>query len=83
METKRESTKSRCYNFLAMNCDGALKCKAEGNKDAYLMYEMRVALLCEILKLDPTRLNHYSIVKKYRPDLFEQDFYDDMRKYIA
>ena len=83
MEAKRETTKSRCYNFLAMNCDGALKCKAEGNKDAYLMYEMRVALLCEILKINLEDLWMPAIVKKYRPDLFKQSFYDDIRRFVA
>jgi hypothetical protein len=82
MEAKRESTKSRCYNFLAMCCDGYLKNRYT-NKEVATDFRIRVALLCEILKIDPTRLNHYRIVKKYRPDLFEQDFYDDMRKYIA
>ena len=29
MEKKtRETTRARCYNFLAMNCDGLLKTKA-------------------------------------------------------
>jgi hypothetical protein len=65
-----------------MCCDCYLKNKYT-NKEVAADFRIRIALLCEILKLDPTRINHYSIVKKYRPDLFEQDFYDDMRKYIA
>ncbi len=78
----RESTKSRCYNFLAMCCDAYLKNRYT-DKGIAREYRLRISILCECLKLDSTRLNHYSIVKKYRPDLFEQDFYDDMRKYVA
>lgn len=82
----RESTKARCYNFLAMNCDVALKTKARKMfnwKQAYHDAEMRIMMLCQILKIDSNSLNYCKIVKKYRPDLFEQDFYDDVRKYIA
>ena len=82
----RETTKVRCYNFLAMNCDVALKAKASGLFDWKAVYrdaEVRISLLCQILKIDESHLNYYEIVKKYRPDLFEQGFYDDMRKYIV
>ena len=86
MEKKtRETTRARCYNYLAMNCDGLLKTKASKMfnwKEACNMYETRIFLLCEVLKIDSSRLNYYGTVKKYRPDLFEQDFYNDVRKYV-
>lgn len=81
----RETTKTRCYNFLAMNCDVALKTKACGLfdwKTAHRDAEVRISLLCQILKIDESNLNYYETIKKYRPDLFEQNFYDDMRKYV-
>ena len=86
METKkRESTKARCYNFLAMCCDGYLKTKIGNDNDrrAAHGYRLRISLLCEILKIDSSSINYMSIVKKYRPDLFAQPFYDDHRKYTA
>jgi hypothetical protein len=86
MEAKRESTKARCYNFLAMNCDVALKVKANklfNWKQVLQDAEVRIMLLCQILKIDSSRLNYYSTVKKYRPDLFAQPFYDNYRKYVA
>ncbi|SFB10144.1 hypothetical protein [Selenomonas ruminantium] len=85
MEPKRESTRARCYNFLAMNCDGALKVKANGMfnwKSVYNDCETKIGLLCEILRIDKSSLNYHETVKKYRPDLFEQSFYDDVRKWV-
>lgn len=82
----RESTKARCYNFLAMNCDIVLKVNANKMfnwKQAVNDAETRIQLLCEILKIDKSNLNYYQTVKKYRPDLFEQEFYNDVRKWIA
>ena len=82
----RESTKARCYNFLAMNCDIVLKVNANkvfNWKRAVNDAETRIQLLCEILKIDKSNLNYYQTVKKYRPDLFEQDFYNDVRKWVA
>lgn len=81
MEAKRESTKARCYNFLAMCCDGYLKTQYHDRRVAK-NYLTRIAILCEVLKIDMSSLNKISIVKKYRPDLFEQDFYDGIRKYV-
>lgn len=84
----RESTKARCYNFLAMNCDVKLKAQAKWKGDfddnKRIIYEslIRIELLCEILKIDKSNLNYYKTVKKYRPDLFEQDFYNDVRKWV-
>jgi translation initiation factor 2B subunit (eIF-2B alpha/beta/delta family) len=86
METKkRESTKARCYNFLAMCCDGYLKTKigTDSDKQAAHNYRLRISLICEILKISDNELNFMSIVKKYRPDLFAQPFYDGYRKYVA
>ena len=82
----RETTKARCYNFLAMNCDIVLKVNANkvfNWKRAVNDAETRIQLLCEILKIDKSNLNYYQTVKKYRPDLFEQDFYNDVRKWVA
>jgi len=82
----RESTKARCYNFLAMNCDIVLKVNANKRfnwKQVVNDTETRIQLLCEILKIDKSNLNYYQTVKKYRPDLFEQDFYNDVRKWVA
>ena len=82
----RESTKARCYNFLAMNCDIVLKVnpnKMFNWKQTVNDAETRIQLLCEILKIDKSNLNYYKTVKKYRPDLFEQDFYNDVRKWVA
>lgn len=87
METKkRETTKARCYNFLAMCCDGYLKTKTGSNDNDRRIahdYRLRISLLCEILKIDSYSINFMSIVKKYRPDLFAQPFYDNYRKYVA
>jgi hypothetical protein len=80
----RETTKARAYNYLAMWCDGYLKLNS--NSPTYPQdiqsYSRVISTLCEVLKIGNwVNLDLHSIVAKYRPDLFKQAFYDDIRQF--
>jgi hypothetical protein len=84
---KRVSTKALCYEHLAMLCDGYLKTKKqdkgqENYQEILQKYGFAISTLCNILKIGYyLNLDFYGVVAQYRPDLFEQDFYNDVRQY--
>lgn len=80
----RESTKSRAYNYLAMWCDGYLKLDSDSPtyRQDLKCYGNVISTLCGVLKIGNwLQIDLHSIVAKYRPDLFNQSFYDDVRQF--
>ena len=80
----RESTKARVYNYLAMRCDGYLKLDHDSPtyQQDLKSYGHVISTLCGVLKIENwLYLDLYSVVAKYRPDLFKQSFYDNVRHF--